>query len=102
MNKVIILSFLLFICSSAFSQKEKSQKWDFNNLNGWVYGHQDDNPVNQCEINNGILKIFTRAQSWDRKKIRTTDKIYTSGRYTWKTYIPQMGEKDQASVGSLL
>lgn len=100
MNKVILISFLLLICSLAFPQKGKSQKWEFNNLNGWEYGHQDDNPANQCEIDKGILKIFTRAQSWDRKKIRTSDKIYTSGRYTWKTYIPQMGEKDQASVGS--
>lgn len=100
MNKVILISFLLFICSPAFSQKGKSRKWDFNNLDGWVYSHQDDNPANQCEIDKGVLKIFTRAQSWDRKKVRTSDRVYTSGRYTWRTYIPQMGEKDQASVGS--
>lgn len=100
MNKLIIFSLLLLICTSGYSQKENNHKWNFNNLNGWVYGHQDDNPENQCDIKDGILKIYTRAQSWDRKKIRTTDKKYTTGRYTWKTYIPQMGEKDQASVGS--
>lgn len=102
MKKVIFFSLLLFVSTYSYSQKENSKKWNFNNLDGWAYGHQDDNPLNQCELKDGILKIYTRAQSWDRKKIRTTSKKYTSGRYTWKTYIPQMGEKDQASVGSWL
>lgn len=62
--------------------------------------HQDDNPDEQCLLEKGKLRIFTRAGSWDRKKVRTADKIYTTGRYTWKTYIPQMGKGDQASVGS--
>lgn len=100
MKKIIFFSLLLFVSTYSYSQKENNKKWDFNSLDGWVYGHQDNNPLNQCEIKDGILKIYTQAQSWDRKKIRTTSKKYTSGRYTWKTYIPQMGEKDQASVGS--
>lgn len=100
MNKIIIINLLLLICTYSYSQKENNQKWNFNNLDGWVYGHQDDNPLNQCELKNGILKIYTRAHSWDRKKVRTASKEYTSGRYTWRTYIPKMGEKDQASVGS--
>lgn len=100
MKKSILFLLLVFACLSCYSQKENNKKWDFNNLDGWVYAHQDDNPSQQCELENGVLKIFTRAQSWDRKKIRTEHKKYTTGRYTWKTYIPQMGEKDQASVGS--
>lgn len=101
MRLLIALSILLFVnnyfCSA---QKENNKKWDFDNLDGWIYAHQDDNPSHQCEFENGILKIYTRAQSWDRKKVRTVAKKYTSGRYTWNTYIPLMGEKDQASVGS--
>lgn len=100
MKKAIFLSLLFFTAIYSCSEKGNTQRWDFNNLDGWAYGHQDDNPENQCELNDGILKIYTRANSWDRKKIRTISKEYTSGRYTWKTYIPQMGEKDQASVGS--
>lgn len=100
MKKIIFFCLLLFFSTNGYSQKENNRKWNFNNLDGWVYGHQDDNPFNQCDLKDGILKIYTRAQSWDRKKVRTIDKKYTSGRYTWKTYIPQMGEKDQASVGS--
>lgn len=100
MKKIFIFNFLLLIVLACYAQKENNKKWGFKNLDGWVYAHQDDNPSQQCELNKGILKIFTRAQSWDRKKIRTESKKYTTGRYTWKTYIPQMGAKDQASVGS--
>lgn len=98
--KLLLIYLILSICVPGCSQKEKNNKWHFKTLEGWVYGHQDNNPNNQCEIKDGILKIYTRANSRDRKKIHTVDKIYTSGRYTWKTYIPQMGTKDQASVGS--
>lgn len=100
MKKSILFFLLAFASLSCYSQKENNKKWNFNNLDGWVYAHQDENPSQQCELNNGVLKIFTRAQSWDRKKIKTEAPKYTTGRYTWKTYIPQMGEKDQASVGS--
>ncbi|WP_316817862.1 hypothetical protein [Pedobacter nyackensis] len=100
MKKSIFFTMLALISIQSYAQKENNQKWNFNNLDGWKFEHQDENPSNQCEIDNGILKIFTRAQSWDRKKVRTAAKKYTSGRYTWRTYIPQMGEKDQASVGS--
>ena len=100
MKKIIVLCLLLLCFQWSQAQKTNNHKWDFNDLEGWKYGHQDNNPANQCEIKNGILKIFTRAKSRDRKKICTVDKIYTSGRYTWKTYIPQMGKHDQASVGS--
>lgn len=96
----IIIIIVLFLLSSQWGWAQNDNRWDFNDLDGWQYGHQDDNPANQCEIDDGILKIYTRANSRDRKKVHTTDKIYTSGRYTWKTYIPQMGKHDQASVGS--
>ncbi len=94
----VALSLCLMI--SCATQKKYSQQWYFDSLEGWDFDHQDDNPLNQLEVENGILKIFTRAHSRDRKKIRTAEKKYTSGRYTWKTYIPVMGTRDQASVGS--
>lgn len=95
--------FLLLLAMIAYStqaQPPQKVRWDFNNMNGWVYAHQDDNPESQCSIKKGKLRIFTRAGSVDRKKVRTTDKIYTTGRYTWRTYISQMGVGDQSSVGS--
>lgn len=102
----LVLACISCICVAQQQEKETSvgnptdKKWNFNSLNGWEYGHQDDNPDNQCVLENGYLRIFTRANSVDRKKVRTVDRIYTTGRYTWRTHIPQMGTGDQCSVGS--
>lgn len=93
--RFICLVLILFMLSCS-----KIEKWDFSNLDGWEYGHQDNNPNNQCILDNGILKIYTQPNSRDRKKIRTKDKIYKDGLYTWRTYIPKMGKGDQTSVGS--
>lgn len=90
----------LFVSLHSIGQPPKKAYWNFNDLNGWVYSHQDENPEQQCDIKNGKLRIFTKAGSVDRKKMHTADKIYTTGRYTWKTYISQMGIGDQASIGS--
>ncbi len=97
--RIVFISLVLGLYIPGFAQKN-NHKWNFDNLDGWEYGHQDNNPNNQCEINNGILKIFTLGNSRDRKKIHTADKIYTSGRYTWRTFIPHLEEKAQVSVGS--
>lgn len=100
---------LTCICSVCFAQQpankvatEKSlnKEWNFQSLDGWEYGHQDNNPDNQCVLENGYLRIFTRANSVDRKKVRTVDRIYTTGRYTWRTHIPQTGKGDRCSIGS--
>ncbi len=100
---------LVCMCNVCFAQQQKngrvtenppSREWNFHTLDGWEYAHQDKNPDNQCLLENGYLRIFTRAHSTDRKKVRTTDRIYTTGRYTWRTHIPRMGTGDQCSVGS--
>ncbi len=88
------------IVCTAWSQSPVRKTWRFNDLSGWVFGHQDNNPADQCEIRNGVLRIYTRANSADRKKVHTEDKVYTTGRYVWKVYIPAMGEGDQSSIGA--
>lgn len=100
--KIYILFFLALLALQFASAQQPPHKvrWDFNNLEGWVYSNQDDNPEKQCSIEKGKLRIFTRAGSLDRKKMHTKDKIYTTGRYTWKTYISQIGVGDWASIGS--
>ncbi len=104
----IITQSLAALCSFFFlsvdtvsttAQPPMAIKWNFDNLDGWKYGHQDKNPNNQCDIKDGVLKIYTTANSRDRKKVHTVDKIYTTGRYTWRSYIPALGKGDQASVG---
>lgn len=84
------------------AQSLEKAKWNFNNLDGWVYTQQDKNPNIQYEISKGKLKMYTRAGSDDRKKMRTKDRIYTTGRYTWRTYISEMGKGDQSSIGCWL
>lgn len=76
-----IICLMVMLCTvSAYAQPPKKKVWKFNDLEGWVYAHQDDNPDHQCVLEKGKLRIFTRAGSWDRKKVRTADKIYTTGR----------------------
>jgi len=54
------------------------------------------------KINNGNLNIFTGANTWDRPKVRTEDKIYRSGKYSWRVFLPAMGVGDMASIGAFL
>lgn len=96
---IFFLTLLAFQFTSA-QQPPRRARWSFNDLQGWVYSNQDDNPEKQCSVEKGKLRIFTRAGSLDRKKMHTQDKIYTTGRYTWKTYISQIGMGDWASIGS--
>ena len=87
----LLICLMFIVCTmNVYAQSPKKKVWNFKDLEGWVYAHQDDNPDEQCLLEKGKLRIFTRAGSWDRKKVRTADKIYTTGRYTWKTYIPQI------------
>ena len=99
MRNYYLTLLLICICGLCFAQQQTNdistknppnKEWNFNNLDGWKYGHQDNNPDNQCILENGYLRIFTRANSVDRKKVHTVERIYTTGRYTWRTHIPQM------------
>ena len=103
MRNYYLTLLLICICGICFAQQQTNdistknppnKEWNFNNLDGWEYGHQDNNPDNQCILENGYLRIFTRANSVDRKKVHTVERIYTTGRYTWRTHIPQMGIGD--------
>lgn len=93
---------LAAVCIGCMSCGPKVERWDFDDLDGLVCTHQDDNPARQIECQDGMLKIFTRANSRDRKKIRTVDSLFAAGRYTWRLYIPEMGKGDQASVGAFI
>ncbi|MBW8333282.1 MAG: hypothetical protein K0M40_14745 [Prolixibacteraceae bacterium] len=101
-NLILLIIVLFTSCTKeeSFAQSALDKRWDFNDMIGWKYAHQDDNPDNQCQIEEGVMKIWTRAQSPDRKKICTIEKVYTTGRYKWKTFISEMGPGDQASIGS--
>lgn len=80
-----------------------SNQWDFDTLDGWEDGSQNmPSGVFNYDITDGVLKIFTRAGTADRPKVRTLDKIYNYGKYTWRVYVPEMGVGDRASIGAFL
>jgi len=76
-------------------------RWDFNNLKRWVDGSQNkDNAINY-RINNSVLNIFTRPNTWDRQKVKTK-KAYKQGTYSWRVFVPEMGVGDMSSIGAFL
>ena len=66
----------------------------------WEYVHQDTCTTGPAfYTKEDILYITTRANTADRPKL-FAPQIYLDGKYTWKTYIPEVGEGDRTSVGS--
>lgn len=107
---VAIMALQLLGCSSNNNITELGEqieyptfniRLNFDDLNGWVDASQNLNGVVNYTSNNGILNIFTRANTWDRPKIRTIE-TYTYGKYSWRVFIPEMGVGDMASIGAFL
>jgi len=76
-------------------------RWDFNSLSGWTDDSQNTGGPDNYTVTEGKLRIHTRPNTWDRVKVRTEEK-YTAGLYTWRVFVPVMGEGDQASIGAFL
>ena len=73
--------------------------WNFDNLNEWIDATQVGVP--NYFIENGNLNIATLANTYDRTKVKSIAS-YTTGTYTWRVYVPEMGVGDQASIGAFL
>jgi hypothetical protein len=76
-----------------------SKKWEFNDLNEWEDATQVGFP--NYYIDNDTLHMFTNANTWERTKIKSTA-TYTTGTFSWRVYVPEMGVGDCASIGALL
>lgn len=76
-----------------------SKFWDFNNLDEW----EDATQVGEANyfIENGNLRLFTNANTWDRTKIKSIA-TYSTGTYSWRIFVPEMGVGDCASIGAFL
>lgn len=79
-----------------------SVTWNFDNAEGWEYTHQDDAPKEQYSIEGGMLKLWTRAGSTDRSKLRTLKDNFGEGLYTWKIQIPSIAPGEQASIAGFI
>ena len=97
-----IFALTIFGCSSTRLVKSIDTRWNFDTLKGWVDGSQNMKKATNYKINNGNLNIFTRANTWDRPKVRTKDKVYKSGKYAWRVFVTTMGVGDMASIGAFL
>jgi hypothetical protein len=86
---------------SKISNTNTLKIWNFNNLNEWKDGSMNTNGETNYRIENGNLNIFTHANTWERSKVKTIS-TFTTGTYTWKVYIPEMGIGDMASIGAFL
>lgn len=90
-------------------QEDKATKWNFTNLDDWKLANQGEgNDVDHSSIVDNAdceegkaLKIYTEANTQQRKKVRT-EKQYGAGLYTWRSYISDLGEVERVSIGSWL
>lgn len=78
---------------------DTSVVWSFNDLTGWEDATQIGLP--NYWVKDGNLTMFTNPNTWERTKIKTLS-TFTTGIYTWRVYIPEMGIGDVASVGAFL
>ena len=87
---------------------DKQHFWNFDTMKEWKVANQGNDQdehssiVDNMECKDGkALKIYTDANSQQRKKLRTTQQ-YGAGLYTWQTYISNLGEVERTSIGSWL
>jgi len=73
--------------------------WEFNDINEWEDATQVGFP--NYYIDNDTLHIFTNANTWDRTKVKSA-LTYTTGTYSWRVFVPEMGVGDCASIGAFL
>lgn len=100
-----LLGRMLAICGllvpmALLAQRETKCRWDFEDLDGWVYEHQDTASRSMCYVEDGMLRIDTRAHTYDRQKMHTRGRIYQSGTYRWRTYVSPIAAWEQVSIGS--
>lgn len=98
----MIVSFKLNECLTFNDTKNIQPDWMFNTLQGWTDGSQNMDGLENYSIEDGILKFHTRANTWDRPKVKTLNNIYNEGKYVWRTYVLEMGVGDMASIGAFL
>jgi len=78
----------------------REARWEFDDLTGWVDDSQNNSPKNY-RIEAGKLRMWTRADTRDRVKVRSTER-FSAGWYGWRVFVPRMGRGDQASIGAFL
>lgn len=79
-----------------------SLRWDFDTADGWAYSHQDEATIEQWKIEDGVLRLSTRAGTRDRSKMHTLRGDFAEGLYTWRIFIPNIAPGEQVSVAGFI
>jgi len=79
-----------------------TKQWNFDNLEGWQYEHQDTATIQQASLKDGLMTLTTRRNTYDRTKIHTISREHGAGDYVWRIYIPKMAPKGQASIAGFI
>ncbi|WP_300099811.1 hypothetical protein [Flavobacterium sp.] len=95
------MSVLLFYCSCKTNEIKTSKTFNFNDLVGWKNASLNTGKKINYSIENGNLKIYTNANTWERPKVKTTSK-FSVGTYNWRIFIPEIGTGDMASISAFL
>lgn len=107
MKTILIFIMVGIVISSCSKEKmdynvfrPDAARWNFNNLDSLA--KDSPNMIDNYEITDGILKIYTRPDTYDRIKFRSKNKVYVQGKYSWRVFVPEMGVGDMTSIGCFL
>lgn len=78
-----------------------SKIWEFDNLNEWEDATQVGIPNYWIDSENSTLHMFTNANTWERTKVKSAA-TYSTGTFSWRVFVPEMGIGDCASIGAFL
>jgi len=92
--------FILAVSAASSHADELAFRSDFSDLKSWENDSHETSPASYG-VSDGILRISTRPNTRDRVKVRT-GKRFGIGRYSWRVFVPSMGEGDQASIGAFI
>lgn len=90
--------------SRADGQKWEQTRWDFENgIDGWYYYTHTESPTEQCySVEDGVVKIWTNANTLDRNKLHTNAKNFGEGLYTFRVYVSQIAKGEKCSIGAFI
>lgn len=76
--------------------------WNFKTLEYWPTESPTMVSGTGYRIQGDTLRLITHKGTAERPKVRTAQKIYGFGKYTWRVYVPMPGIGDRTSVGAFL
>lgn len=68
----------------------------------WEDASQNVNGKVLYEFTDNSMRFRTEAGTKQRAKLKTLTKIYTTGTYHWKVYVPTMEMSSRVSIGAFL